>query len=129
MPTKGPKDLVWTQSDGVHSFWFIQRTDKNEIAANAHLVQQELAHVMACAFTAVTSAAAKIIPATNTFSLSVPFIVNTQAIAMGQEVILKWKPTDINKRKVVAADTENAFDQFQQQDKKQRRAKAKSAGA
>ena len=84
---------------------------------------------MACSDTAVTSAAAKITPTTNTFSLSVPFIVNTQAIATGQEVILKWKPTDINKRKNVAADTKNAFHQIQKQDKKQRRAKANGAGA
>ena len=126
-PTNGAKGFAWTQSDVVHLFWFIQRADKNEIEANTDLVQQVLTHVMACSFSAVTSSAAKVPPTTNTFSLSVPFIVNTQAIEMGKEVILKWKPTD-NKRKHAAADT-NAFDQIAQRDKRQRRAKAKGAGA
>ena len=126
-PTNGAKGLEWTQSDAVHPFWFIQRTDKNEIEANADLVQQDLTHVMACSFKAVTSAAAKVSPTCSTCSLSVPFIVNTQPIEMGKEVILKWKEKD-NKRKNDAAPT-IAFDQILQQDKKQRRAKAKSAGA
>ena len=111
-PTNGPKGLEWTQSDVVHPFWFIQRADKNDIEANADLVQQDLAHVMACSFNAVTSAAVGVPPTTNTFSLSVPFIVNTQ-VGMGKEVILKWKPTD-NKKRNAAAD--NAFDQIAQQD-------------
>jgi hypothetical protein len=131
LPTNGAKGLEWAQSDAVHPFWFIQRADKdkNEIEANADLVQQDLAHVVACSFSAVTSAAAKVPPTTNTFSLSVPFIVNTQAIEMGKEVILKWKPTE-NKRKIVdgAADT-TVFDQLHKQDKRQRKAKIKGAGA
>jgi hypothetical protein len=126
-PTNGAKGLEWTQSDAVHAFWFIQRTDKNEIEANADLVLQTLTHVMACSFDAVTTAAARVSPTCNTCSLSVPFIVNTQPIEMGKEVILKWKEKD-NKRKNDAAPT-IAFDQILQQDKKQRRAKAKSAGA
>jgi len=126
LPTSGAKGLEWTQSDAVHPFWFIQRADKNDIEANAEIVQQDLTHVMACSFSAVTSGAAKVPPATHTYSLSVPFIVNTQTIEMGQEVILKWIPT-VNKRKAtVAADT-NVFDQIVQQDRKQRRAKAKGA--
>ena len=125
LPTKGAKDLEWMQSDAVHPFWFIQRTDKNEIEANAEIVQQELIHVVACSFRAVTSAAANVPPATNTFAVSVPFIVNTKTIEMGDEVLLKWKPT-LPKRKTCAADT-NAFDQILQQDKKQIRADAKMA--
>ena len=127
LPTKGAKGLEWTQSDAVHPFWFIQRADKNHIEANAQIVQQDWTHVVACPFNAVTSAAATVPPTTNTFSLSMPFIVNTQAIEAGKEVILKWRPTD-SKRETGAADT-NAFDQILQQDKKQRRAKAKGAGA
>ena len=127
LPTIGAKGLEWTQSDAVHPFWFIQRPDKDDTIANAQIVQQEWSHVAACAFKAVTSAAATVPPTTNTFSLSVPFIINTQAIEAGKEVILKWRPTD-SQRKTGAADT-NAFDQILQQDKKQRRAKAKGAGA
>ena len=125
-PMNGAKGLEWTHSDTVHPFWFIQRADKNEIEANADLVQQDLTHVVACSFSAVTSATAKAAPTTNTFSLSVPFIVNTHAIEAGKEVILKWTPA-FNKRKNGAADT-TAFDQILQQDKKQRRAKANGAG-
>ena len=123
LPANGANGLKWTQSDAVHPFWFIQRTGKDESEANADLVQQDFTHVMACSFSAVTSAAAEVPPTTNTFSLSVPFLVNTQAIEVGKEVILKWKPTD-NKKKHGVADT-NAFDQILHKDKKQRRAKAK----
>ncbi len=126
LPTNGAKGLEWTQSDAVHPFWFIQRTDKNEIEANADVFHQEFTHVVACSFKAVTSAVVTVPPETNTFTVSVPFIRNTDRIAAGQEVILKWKPKD--KRKADAADT-NAFDQILQQDKKQRRAKAKGSGA
>ena len=125
VPTKGSKGLEWTLSDACHPFWFIQRTDKNEIDANADLVQQDLTHVMACSFNAVTSAAAEVHPTCSTWSLSVPFIVNTQAIEVGKEVILKWKPTD-TKRKKDAAGT-IVFDQILQKDRMQRMAKAKRA--
>ena len=94
LPANGANGLKWTQSDVVHLFWFIQRTGKDESEANADLVQQDFTHVMACCFKAVTSAAAEIRPSTNTFSLSVPFLVNTQAIEVGKEVILKWKPKE-----------------------------------
>ena len=45
----------------------------------------------------------------------------------GNDVLLKWKPTDNKKRKAAAGT--NAFDQIAQQDKRQRRAMAKGAGA
>ena len=115
-PTNGAEGLAWTQSDAVHPFWLIQRADNNEIEANADLVQQDLTHVMTCSFSAVTSSAAKVPLTTNTFSLPVPLIVNTQAIEIGKDVILKWKPTE-NKKRHAAADT-NAFDQIAKQDKK-----------
>ena len=76
----------------------------------------------------MTSAAATVPPTTNTFSLSVPFIVNTRAIEVGKEVILEWRPTEDIERKNNDAAGTNAFDQILQQDKK-RRAKAKGAGA
>ena len=127
LPTKGAKGLEWAQSDAVHPFWFIQRTDKdkNEIEANADIFHQELNHVVACSFRAMTSAAVTIAPETNTFTVSVPFIRNTQTISAGEEVILNWKPP--SKRKT-AAHAKNAFDQILQQDKKQRIAKAKGGG-
>ena len=124
---KGAQGLVWTQSDAVHPFWFIQRTDKNEMEANADLVMQEFTHVMACDFKAVSTTGAPVRPTTDTFSLTVPCIVNTVAIEAAEEVILKWKPLE-NKRKQGAGPT-TAFDQLRQQEKKQRRAKPKGAAA
>ena len=80
---------------------------------------------MACSFCAVTSSAANVPLATNTFSLSVPFIVNTQPIQAGKEVILTWTPT-ANKRKESSSTSENAFDQILRKDKKERRMAAVS---
>ena len=120
-PVKGAKGLQWTQFDAVHPFWFIQRADKIEMEANADLVMQDFTHITACSYKAVTSGGAQVLPITDTFSVSVPFIVNTQAIAMGEEVILKWKPQE-SKRKHVAV-APNAFDQIRQQDRRERKAK------
>ena len=63
----------------------------------------------------MSTTAVSIPPATDTFTVSMPFIRNTQTIEAGAEVILKWKPT--NKRKTCAGDS-NAFDQLLQQEKK-----------
>ena len=56
-----------------------------------------------------------------------PYFPIGRAQTTGKEVILKWKPTDNKKRKAAAGT--NAFDQIAQQDKRQRRAMAKGAGA
>ena len=129
LPKNGPKGLEWTQSNAVHPFWFIQRADKDDIVANAQIVQQEWTHVTACAFKAVISGAATIPPITNTFSVSMPFIVNTHAIEAGQEVILQWRrPPSIKRKKGDAAST-CALDQILQQDLKRRKAKAAIKGA
>ena len=90
LPTKGAKGLDWTQSDAVHPFWFIQRTDKNEIEANADIFHPEFNHVVACSFDAVTLSAVHVPPEAHTFTVSVPFIRTTQTVEAGKEVILKW---------------------------------------
>ena len=56
LPTKGEKGLDWTPSDAVHPYWFIKRTEKDESQANAHLVSQDVTHVMACSFQPLSSA-------------------------------------------------------------------------
>ena len=48
--TKGEKGLDWTSSDAVHPYWFIKRTEKDETEANAHLIVQDVTHVLACSF-------------------------------------------------------------------------------
>ena len=40
LPTKGPKGLEWAQSDSVHPYWFIKRTEMDESEANADLRRQ-----------------------------------------------------------------------------------------
>ena len=119
--------MDWTQYNAVHPFWFIQRHEKDDTIANAQIVQQEWTHVAACAFKAVISGAATIPPITNTFSVSMPFIVNTHAIEAGQEVILQWRPTNTKRKNNDAAGT-CALDQILQQEKR-RRAKAAIKGA
>ncbi len=42
LPTKGPKGLEWAQSDYVHPYWFIKRTEMDESEANAKLIGQQL---------------------------------------------------------------------------------------
>ena len=94
----------------------------DETEANAHLIDQDVAHVMACSFKPLASAVAVLAPFTNTFSVSLPCIVNMQKIKAGGEVILKWEPPP-EKRNNPAPET-NAFDQIAKTLRK-RRAKAK----
>ena len=126
LPIKGEKGLDWTPTDAVHPYWLIKRTEKDETEANAHLIEQGVTHLMACSFKPLASAVAVLAPFTNTFSVSLPCIVNMRKIEAGGEVILKWKPPP-EKRKNPAPET-NAFDQIAQIDKKQRREKAKGMG-
>ena len=78
LPTKGDDGLDWTPTDAVHPYWFIKRTEKNDTEANAHLIEQDVTHVMACSFKPLASAVAVLAPFTNTFSVSLPCIVNMQ---------------------------------------------------
>ena len=117
LPTKGEKGLDWTVSDAVHPFWFIKRTEKDESQANAHLVFQDVTHVMACSFQPLSSGVVALALATDTFTVTLPCIVNMQPIAIGGEVILKWKPPP-EKRKNTATET-NAFDHIANNGKKQ----------
>ena len=115
-----------TVSDAVHPFWFIKRTEKDESQANAHLVFQDVTHVMACSFQPLSSVVVALAPATDTFTVTLPCIANMQPTAFGCEVILKWEPPP-EKRNHPATET-NAFDHIAQNDKKQRRAKATCMG-
>ena len=116
LPTKGEKGLDWTSSDAAHPYWFIKRTEKDESQANAHLVFQDVTHVMACSFQPLSSAVAALAPATDTFTVTLPCIVNMQPIVAGGEVILKWKPPP-EKRTNPATET-NAFGHIAHDDNK-----------
>ena len=126
LPTKGDQGLQWSPSDSVHPFWFIKRTERPEddLQANADLVHQDLTHVMACSFKPLSSAVAEIAPSTETFSVSVPCIVNTKPIEAGAEVVLKWRMQQRNVKRQMEPQT--AFDQLSIRAKKAR-AKAKGS--
>ena len=123
--------MQWTPSDAVHPFWFIKRTEKDENEANSDLVLQEVTQVSACSLKSLSSEGAELAPFAETFSVSVPCIVNTLPIEMDKEVILKGKPKPKDKRKSGSAGSteETAFDQLVVNDRKQRRVKAKAKAA
>ena len=73
-------------------------------------------------FEALVKVSATVGPATRSFSVSLPCIINTLPIEANKEVILKLKPLPEKKKFVAQAST--AFDLIALQDKKQRRAKA-----
>ena len=77
---------------------------------------------MACSFQGLEAGRATVAPLTDTFSVSLPILVNNLAIKAGNEVILKWKTVPEKKKSppVVSAVT-----QLQQAEKRQRTAKAK----
>ena len=127
LPTKGDKGWQWSPSDSVHPFWFIKRTERPEddLQANADLVYQDLTHVMACSFKPLSSAVAELTRSTETFSVSVPCIVNTRPIEAGAEVVLKWRLQQRNDKRKNEGSEETAFDQLAHRAKTQARAKAK----
>ncbi|MDA8583548.1 hypothetical protein N9L68_04925 [bacterium] len=78
LPTKGNEGLGWAVPDAAHPYWFIKRTEKDERQANAHLVFQDVTHVVACSFQPLSSVVAALALATDTFTVSLPCIVNVQ---------------------------------------------------
>ena len=85
LPCRDAKgEYQWSLSDAVHPFWFINRCNTEATTANAEVKLQDMTHVMACSFDGLPLA-----PATDTFSVSLPCIVNTHAVSSGAEVILQ----------------------------------------
>ena len=128
LPSQGPQGLDWASSDNAHPFWFIQRTQTDEQEANAHLVHQDLTHVVACSFKPLSSfAASDLAPFTETCTVSVPCIVNTKPIEPGAEVVLLWELPRKDKRKAETVE-DTAFDQIKKRELK-RLAKGKGKRA
>ncbi len=117
LPKSGAKGKEWTKTEDVHPFWFIKRTDKDESEANTTLISQDVTHVMACSLQALARGQAKVGHATNTFSVSLPILVNTLPIKAGEEVILKWKTKP---EKIIRRPAVSAFTQLVKTDKRQR---------
>ena len=104
LPCKDAKGAYqWSLSDAVHPFWFMNRCNTEDTKANAEVKRQDMSHLMACSFDHLPP----LDPATDTFSVSLPFIVNTLAISSGNEVIVQrtQNPTKTPKK----AKTEHTF--------------------
>ena len=85
LPCRDAKgEYQWSLSDAVHPFWFINRCNTEATTANAEVKRQDMTHVMACSFEGLPFALA-----TDTFSVSLPCIVNTHAVSLGAEVVLQ----------------------------------------
>ena len=121
LPDKTKDGLAWKVDAAVHPYWFIQRNDGNDVEANADVVYQDVTHVFACSFRPLSSDAVKLSPAAETYVVSVPCIVNTKKIAMGQEVILKGQPKSTKKPQNKTRPAQDAFDQITQREKKRKK--------
>ena len=85
LPSRDAKgEYQWSLSDAVHPFWCINRCNTEATTANAEVKRQDMTHVMACSFEGLSFALA-----TDTFSVSLPCIVNTHAVSSGAEVVLQ----------------------------------------
>ena len=86
----------------VHPFWFIQRTGcepqrpnlepDSRVRWNAEIIQQEFLYEKSGTSSWGITDADQLLDTINTFTASLPFIVNTRAIQAGKEVILKLVP-------------------------------------
>ena len=115
--------LKWKQSDCAHPFWVIRRAseDNQEEAQciNAEIIYEEATHVTACGLLEFNSIVLEVPAITNTYKVSLPFIVNTQPIEAGQEVVLKWSSAAKKKEKAVKRGR-TAFDQLKTAQKRSR---------
>ena len=115
--------LKWKPSDCAHPFWVIKRANKdNQEKAqciNADIICQEATHLTACGLLELNSIVLEVPAITNTYKVSLPFIVNTQPIEAGQEVVLKWSSAAKKKEKAVKRER-TAFDQLKTAQKRSR---------
>ena len=81
------KKLVWTEHKMVHLFWGIKRQDKSDEEWNCELQYRDVVPVVAAP--PVTGSTWKSEPATETFGVRVPYIVNTVRVDPHKELILK----------------------------------------
>ena len=129
LPKEGDAGFAWGPRDAVHPFWFMRRSDQaqsqtaSQIVANASMVMETVTYVCATDYVQLKTAKAEVDALVSTYSVKLPFIVNTAPIKAGDEAIVKWEnaPT-VKKQK--AATQQTAFDQIAGAQKKARRGKA-----
>ena len=121
LPDKTKDGLAWKQDSAVHPYWFIKRNDGNHVEANADVVRQDVTHLFACSFRPLASDAVALSPAADSYVVSVPCIVNTKKIAMGQEVILKGQQTSTKRPLIKTRPEVNAFEQITKREQKRKK--------
>ena len=113
--------LKWKPSDCAHPFWVIKRASEyNQEEAqciNADIFCQEATHLTACGLLELNSIVLEVPAVTNTYKVSLPFIVNTQPIEAGKEVVLKWN-TATKKKSNKREREQTAFDQIKAAEKR-----------
>ena len=113
--------LKWKQSDCAHPFWVMKRAseDNQEEAEciNAEIICQEATHLTSCGLWDLNSIVLEVPAITNTYKVSFPFIVNTQPIEAGKEVVLKWN-TATKKKSNKREREQTAFDQIKAAEKR-----------
>ena len=89
-PTQKGEPLNWSLQNSCHLFWGIQRQEKDEDEPNCELRFRKVVPVIA-APPVSTFPGAQVPCLTDTFNVHLPYIVNTQKIARGATVMLKWQ--------------------------------------
>ena len=126
LPKEGDAGFVWDPRDAVHPFWFMRRSETvqsqtgSQIVANASMVMETVTYVCATDYVQLKTAKAEVDALVSTYSVKLPFIVNTAPIKAGDEAIVKWESAPTVKKQK-AATQQTAFDQIAGAQKKARR--------
>ena len=131
LPKEGDAGFVWDPRDAVHPFWFMRRSDTVQsqngsmvanasMLANASMVMETVTYVCATDYVQLKTAKAEVDALVSTYSVKLPFIVNTAPIKAGDEAIVKWESAPTVKKQK-AATQQTAFDQIAGAQKKARR--------
>ena len=85
----GTMVLQWTPQHSADYFWLIKRQDTENSEWNCEIHMREVTQVLAVP--PVTDSAWKAEALTETFSIKMPHIVNTERIPADKEVMLRWQ--------------------------------------
>ena len=99
-----------------------EEKEEEALCINADIIYQEVNHVTACGLLDLNSLVLEVPAITNTYNVSLPFIVNTKPIDAGKEVALRWNHATRQKPQTGKREREQtAYDQIKAA---QKRAKA-----
>ena len=128
LPKAKSLGLEWTKTEEVHPFWWIKRSCKEEDVKNMEMIYESATHIVSANHQTLKQKKAEVLPATDTYHVSYPCLVNTERIRAGKEIILNWNVTKPPKEQKDVP-RKNAFDQIAQKDKRQRKARPQATGS